>query len=100
MEYSSKKCINQRYSSIAKLVGIRVEYVNPAYTSQKCPVCGDIHHANDRQYTCDCGFHIHRDLLDAMNICNSTENICQYSLAFGSYPKNVSSSLTTGIFGK
>ena len=57
----------------AKLAGIRVEYVNPAYTSQKCPVCGDIHHANDRQYICDCGFRIHRDLLGAMNICNSTE---------------------------
>ncbi len=57
----------------AKLAGIQVEYVNPAYTSQKCPVCGDIHHANDRQYSCDCGFHIHRDLLGAMNICNSTE---------------------------
>ena len=57
----------------AKLAGIRVEYVNPAYTSQKCPVCGDIHHANDRQYTCNCGFRIHRDLLGAMNICNSTE---------------------------
>ena len=57
----------------AKLAGIQVAYVNPAYTSQKCPVCGDIHHANDRQYTCDCGFHIHRDLLGAMNICNSTE---------------------------
>ena len=57
----------------AKLAGIQVAYVNPAYTSQKCPVCGDTHHANDRQYTCDCGFHIHRDLLGAMNICNSTE---------------------------
>ena len=25
-----------------------VEYVNPAYTSQTCPVCGHVHHANDR----------------------------------------------------
>lgn len=57
----------------AKLAGISVEYVNPAYTSQKCPICGSIHHANDRNYTCECGFHIHRDLLGAMNICNSTE---------------------------
>ena len=57
----------------AKLAGIKVEYVNPAYTSQTCPVCGHIHHANDRNYTCRCGFHIHRDLLGAMNICNSTE---------------------------
>lgn len=57
----------------AKLAGISVEYVNPAYTSQICPVCGNIHHANDRNYACECGFHIHRDLLGAMNICNSTE---------------------------
>ena len=57
----------------AKLAGIKVEYVNPAYTSQRCPVCGNVHHANDRNYTCKCGFHIHRDLLGAINICNSTE---------------------------
>lgn len=57
----------------AKLAGISVEYVNPAYTSQTCPVCGSVHHAKDRHYTCECGFHIHRDLLGAMNICNSTE---------------------------
>ena len=57
----------------AKLAGISVEYVNPAYTSQTCPICGSVHHANDRNYTCECGFHIHRDLLGAMNIKNSTE---------------------------
>lgn len=57
----------------AKIAGISVEYVNPAYTSQRCPICGSVHHANDRNYTCACGFHIHRDLLGAMNICNSTE---------------------------
>ena len=59
----------------AKLAGITVEYVNPAYTSQTCPVCGHVHHANDRNYVCKCGFHIHRDLLGAMNICNSTEYV-------------------------
>ena len=57
----------------AKLAGIKVEYVNPAYTSQRCPICGNIQHANDRNYTCKCGFHIHRDLLGAMNIERSTE---------------------------
>ena len=59
----------------SRLAGIKVEYVNPAYTSQKCPVCGSVHHAHDRNYTCSCGFHIHRDLLGAMNICNSTEYV-------------------------
>lgn len=59
----------------AKLAGITVEYVNPAYTSQTCPICGHVHHANDRKYVCECGFHIHRDVLGAMNICNSTEYV-------------------------
>lgn len=59
----------------AKLAGIKVEYVNPAYTSQKCPVCGSVHHADDRNYTCSCGFHIHRDILGAINVCNSTEYV-------------------------
>lgn len=59
----------------AKLAGIEVEYVDPAYTSQICPICGSVHHANDRNYTCRCGFHTHRDLLGAINICNSTEYI-------------------------
>lgn len=57
----------------AKLAGITVEYVNPAYTSQRCPACGDVHHAQDRNYTCKCGFHSHRDLVGAINVCNSTE---------------------------
>lgn len=59
----------------AKLVGIEVEYVDPAYTSQKCPQCGNIHHEKDRKYICKCGYHTHRDLLGAINICNSTEYI-------------------------
>ena len=59
----------------ARLAGISVEYVDPAYTSQRCPVCGHVHHASDRNYTCRCGFHTHRDLLGAMNICRSTEYV-------------------------
>ena len=59
----------------AKLAGIKVEYVDPSYTSQICPICGSVHHANDRNYICRCGFHTHRDLLGAINICNSTEYI-------------------------
>lgn len=59
----------------AKLAGIKVEYVNPAYTSQRCPVCGRFNHATDRNYYCKCGYRIHRDLLGAINICNSTEYV-------------------------
>ena len=52
----------------AALVGIRVEYVDPAYTSQVCPVCGKRNHAKDRKYVCSCGFHGHRDIVGAVNI--------------------------------
>ena len=59
----------------ARRAGIAVEYVNPAYTSQKCPICGRMHHAKDRNYACNCGFHTHRDLLGAINICKTTEYV-------------------------
>lgn len=57
----------------AKLAGIEVWYVNPAYTSQTCPVCGEKNHATDRTYQCECGYQRHRDVVGAVNICNSTE---------------------------
>ncbi|WP_314576429.1 RNA-guided endonuclease TnpB family protein [Enterococcus gilvus] len=53
----------------ANLVGIKVEYVNPAYTSQRCPNCGHQHHAKDRRYSCsDCGYIGHRYIVSAKNI--------------------------------
>ena len=53
----------------AKLLGIQVEYVDPAYTSQTCPVCGKRHKTNNRNYRCECGYRSHRDLVGAKNIC-------------------------------
>ena len=52
----------------AALAGIQVEYVNPAYTSQICPACGQLNKAKGRNYTCKCGYHAHRDLVGATNI--------------------------------
>ena len=53
----------------AKLAGIQVVYVDPAYTSQACPVCGNRHKAKDRLYVCpQCGFTGHRDRVGAVNI--------------------------------
>lgn len=52
----------------ANLVGIKVEYVNPAYTSQTCPKCSEKNKALDGKYKCKCGFEKHRDLVGAMNI--------------------------------
>ena len=52
----------------ANLIGIKVEYVNPAYTSQTCPKCLEKNKAKDRNYLCKCGFKKHRDIVGAMNI--------------------------------
>jgi IS605 OrfB family transposase len=55
----------------AILEGIKVEYVNPKYTSQICPSCGEKNKANDRKYNCSCGFKGHRDILGARNIISA-----------------------------
>ena len=52
----------------AKLEGIIVEFVDPAYTSQTCPRCGMLHKVKDRLYICECGFRSHRDRVGALNI--------------------------------
>lgn len=52
----------------AILEGIKVEYVNPKYTSQTCPACGEKNKAKDRKYQCSCGFKGHRDCVGARNI--------------------------------
>nr|WP_145405624.1 RNA-guided endonuclease TnpB family protein [Paenibacillus xylanexedens] len=56
----------------ANIAGIKVEYVNPAYTSQTCPECSTKNKAQDRRYTCPCGFKKHRDIVGAMNIRYAT----------------------------
>ena len=52
----------------ATLSGIKVAYVDPKYTSQTCPECGEKNKARDRKYQCSCGFKTHRDRVGAMNI--------------------------------
>lgn len=53
----------------ARLAGIDVVYVDPAYTSQVCPNCGTLHKAQGRDFFCpDCGYHVHRDIVGAANI--------------------------------
>lgn len=55
----------------ANLAGIKVEYVNPKYTSQTCPNCGERNKAGDRKYKCGCGFKGHRDRVGALNIISA-----------------------------
>lgn len=53
----------------AERLGIKVEQVDPAYTSQECPACGARNKAQDRTYVCaKCGWHGHRDSVGAISI--------------------------------
>jgi putative transposase len=53
----------------AARLGIKVEQVDPAYTSQDCPACLARNSAQDRTYVCaDCGWMGHRDAVGAINI--------------------------------
>jgi putative transposase len=53
----------------AARVGIRVEQVDPAYTSQECYACEARNKANDRLYVCyNCGWMGHRDKVGAVAI--------------------------------
>ena len=57
----------------AKAKGIKVKYINPKYTSQRCSSCGYIsdHNRVDRDhFVCErCGFTKHADKNSAHNIC-------------------------------
>ncbi|WP_240421926.1 RNA-guided endonuclease InsQ/TnpB family protein [Paenibacillus periandrae] len=52
----------------AAIAGIKVVEVNPSYTSQTCPSCGQRNKAKDRTYQCTCGYTAHRDRVGAINI--------------------------------
>lgn len=56
----------------AFLAGIKVEYINPKYTSQSCSKCGKVKKSNRKAnlYSCECGNYIHADLNASRNIVN------------------------------
>ncbi|WP_433629428.1 RNA-guided endonuclease InsQ/TnpB family protein [Halomicrococcus sp. NG-SE-24] len=50
-----------------------VDFVNPAYTSQRCSHCGFTHENNrdDKQFACqDCGYEVNTDYNAAKNVAN------------------------------
>jgi putative transposase len=52
----------------AHAVGITVEYVNPAYTSQTCSVCRQLGTRRKHRFECPCGFRAHADLNASWNL--------------------------------
>jgi IS605 OrfB family transposase len=52
----------------ARAVGITVEYVNPAYTSQTCSVCRRLGARLKHRFECSCGFRAHADLNSSWNL--------------------------------
>ena len=57
----------------AARAGIRIEKVDPAYTSKECPACTHRNTAQDRTYVCvECGWYGHRDMVGAINISRRT----------------------------
>jgi len=59
--------------------GIPVEYVSPAYTSQRCPRCGTIDRRNRKSqalFRCiNCGFQHNADHIASVNICELAQDV-------------------------
>ena len=52
----------------AEAAGLRVEFVNPAYTSQTCSVCGSLGKRVKHRFKCNCGSLAHSDLNASRNL--------------------------------
>ncbi|MFA5599025.1 MAG: transposase [Phenylobacterium sp.] len=62
----------------AKLLGVPVFYIEPAYTSQTCHKCGRIGKRNDKSFKCPhCGYAAHADINASWNIANSEQFVTE-----------------------
>lgn len=52
----------------ARAAGLRVVYVDPAYTSQTCSVCLQLGTRNKHRFSCVCGRLAHSDLNSSLNL--------------------------------
>ena len=59
----------------AEAVGLKVEYVEPAYTSQTCNVCGGLGKRVKHRFACSCGNLAHSDV-------NASRNIARFARLF------------------
>ncbi len=60
----------------AESYGLKVLYVNPAYTSQTCSLCDQIGERDRHLFKCSCGNQQHSDL-------NASRNICKFAQPIG-----------------
>jgi putative transposase len=59
----------------AEAAGLSVVFVNPAYTSQTCSVCGELGKRVKHSFSCSCGTRRHSDVNAALNIAGFAEPI-------------------------
>lgn len=56
----------------ANSAGLMVTYIDPAYTSKTCSVCGEIGQRVRHSFSCSCGARRHSDVNAALNIAGLT----------------------------
>lgn len=59
----------------AETHGLKVLYVNPAYSSQTCSLCGQLGERNRHLFKCSCGNQQHSDLNASRNLCSFAQPI-------------------------
>jgi len=59
----------------AESVGLSVIYVNPAYSSQTCSLCGSLGVRQKHLFTCSCGNQQHSDLNASRNLCRFAKSL-------------------------
>ncbi|MHB8255529.1 MAG: RNA-guided endonuclease InsQ/TnpB family protein [Acidiferrobacter sp.] len=59
----------------AQGAGLSVVYINPAYTSQTCSICGAIGKRVKHRFSCSCGNRAHSDVNASRNIAGFAEPI-------------------------
>jgi putative transposase len=70
VSYWHRRTLKERIEFKASAAGCRREQINPAYTSQTCPLCGYLNKANrqgDRFQCLKCGYAGHADVIAAIN---------------------------------